>query len=399
MADGRVGQGPLHVGLDDAEDRAAHHRQDGQGVDDRLPVGGVLAEGQVEDPDEAGEGGRLHARGHERGDRRGRAVVDVGAPRVERHRRHLEAEADEQHGEADQQQRVVQGDRLGEQVLDLDQVGGPGGAVDHGDAVEEERRREAAEDEVLEAGLLGLRPLPVEGGQGVDGDRQRLEGQEQHQQVVGHGHEHAARGRQEHEDVQLGPVEALAPQVVVGEERAEDHRRADHEDDEHPEAVDADGAPGGGEGAVGRIDAEPADLGPALDLAPERDGGGHGGAGDDHGVDGVDALEGLAPQQRRERQQQDGAEGQHDDGPQRRPVDGRGDDAGGLGHDGAHHSPPPLVDEPSPAPDFDASSLPSTGSRSRPRSDSPGFQPGTFSSTWWTSCCTEGSMRSSTGFG
>ena len=83
----------------------------------------------------------------------GDALVDVGRPHVEGHRGHLEAEADQQEGQPGEQHPVVGHHVAGQEVGDLGEVGRSGGAVDQGDAVDEHRRREGAEDEVLEAGL------------------------------------------------------------------------------------------------------------------------------------------------------------------------------------------------------------------------------------------------------
>ena len=57
---------------------------------------------------------------------------------------------------------------LSNAVTISDEVRRAGRAVDEGDAVEEERRREAAEDEVLHPALLALRAAPVAGGQHVE---------------------------------------------------------------------------------------------------------------------------------------------------------------------------------------------------------------------------------------
>ena len=67
-----------------------------------------------------------------------------------------------------------------------------GGAVHEGDAVEQEGGGERAQHEVLEAGLLRLHPAQVHGRQHVHRDREGLEAEEQHDEVVGHGHDDAA---------------------------------------------------------------------------------------------------------------------------------------------------------------------------------------------------------------
>ena len=61
------------------------------------------AEVEQENAQETGEGGELHPDRHERGDRRRRAFVGVGRPHMKRDRGDLEAEADQQHADAEQQ--------------------------------------------------------------------------------------------------------------------------------------------------------------------------------------------------------------------------------------------------------------------------------------------------------
>ena len=75
--------------------------------------------------------------------------------------------------------------------------------------------------------LLRLGPAQVRAGEDVEGDGQDLEAEEDDDEVVGHGHHHAARGRQQHEDVELGAVELLPPEVVVGQQGGEQHGGGD----------------------------------------------------------------------------------------------------------------------------------------------------------------------------
>ena len=96
------------------------------------------------------ERGRLHARGHEAGDRRGRALVRIGRPHVERHRRDLEAERDEDEAarRAKNSGALPARGRLGARCRRSDSVAA-GRAVDQRDAVEQEAGRERADQEVL----------------------------------------------------------------------------------------------------------------------------------------------------------------------------------------------------------------------------------------------------------
>ena len=170
VVDRRVGQHPLDVPLDHGQPGADQQGDDGQHVDDRLPVGPQHPERGDEDPQQGGEAAHLGHRGHEPGHRRRRALVDVGRPHVERHGGHLEGEADQQQGHPGQQHPVGGHHVVGQEVGDLGEVGGAGGAVDEGDAVDEDGRGEAAQDEVLERRLPRGGPPVVEGGQHVEGD-------------------------------------------------------------------------------------------------------------------------------------------------------------------------------------------------------------------------------------
>ena len=58
-------------------------------------------QGGHEDAQQGGKTGRLGADRHEAGHRGGRALVDIRRPHVERHRRHLEAETDQDQRRAD----------------------------------------------------------------------------------------------------------------------------------------------------------------------------------------------------------------------------------------------------------------------------------------------------------
>ncbi len=63
-------------------------------------------ERSVSDAEEHSEGSGFGAGGHERDDGRGRAFVDVGGPDMEGRGGDLEAEANDDHGEADGEERA-----------------------------------------------------------------------------------------------------------------------------------------------------------------------------------------------------------------------------------------------------------------------------------------------------
>jgi hypothetical protein len=81
---------------------------------------------------------------------------------------------------------------------------GPGRAVDERDAVQQEARREGAEQEVLERGLGALRAAAVEARQHVHGERHDLDAEEDHHEVARGGEQHHARGREAAQHVGLG---------------------------------------------------------------------------------------------------------------------------------------------------------------------------------------------------
>ena len=139
-------------------------------------------------PDRGDHRGRLRDDRHERGDRCGGAVVGVRRPEVERHRRELEAEANNDQQQAEQERGIdiflaldhrLQVDR------DLVEVGRSGCAVNPGHAVDQDRGREEAEQEVLERALEGGHAALGERGQDVGGERCELDADEEHHHVAG----------------------------------------------------------------------------------------------------------------------------------------------------------------------------------------------------------------------
>ncbi len=244
MADRRVGEHALDVGLHDGEERPDEERQDGEDPDRRPPVVAVERQGDDEDPQQGGEGGHLADRGHERRHRRRCPLVDVRGPEVERHGGDLEAEPDEQEGDTGEDEGVValDRDRAGQRADHRRDVRRPDGAVDEGDAVQQERRREAAEHEVLEAALRAAGFAAVAGGEHVEGQRHRLQTDEQDDQVVRRAHHDGAGGGDEVEGVDLRPVHPLAGEVVVADEGDQQQAGADGDRHEHGEAVEGEGA-------------------------------------------------------------------------------------------------------------------------------------------------------------
>ena len=159
VRDARVGEHPLQVRLRDADDGPEDHRRGRERPEHRRPVAAQRLERRQEHADERRERGGLDAGRHEAGHDGRRALVGVGRPHVERHGRHLEGEADEQQARAP---RARAGESAPPRPRRMRRPGRacvlPVSAVGERDAVEEERARERAEQEVLERRLRARRP-------------------------------------------------------------------------------------------------------------------------------------------------------------------------------------------------------------------------------------------------
>ena len=81
----------------------------------------------------------------------------------------------------------------------------PVSAVGERDAVEEERAREGAEQEVLERRLGARGDVAADAGQHVDRERQDLEREEDDQQIGRRRHQHHAGDREQHQRVDTRP--------------------------------------------------------------------------------------------------------------------------------------------------------------------------------------------------
>ena len=165
-------------------DRADDHRQRGDDRQHRDPLRLQRLQRRQEHAREGGERRGLDAGRHERGDDGRRAFVGIGRPHVERHRRDLEREADREQPDAENRQRRRRRGALRRQRdADLLEPGRAGDRVEERDAVEEERARERAEQEILERRLGAGDAGAAEPGQHVDRERQDLERDEDDQQV------------------------------------------------------------------------------------------------------------------------------------------------------------------------------------------------------------------------
>ena len=121
-------------------------------------------------------------------------------------RRGLEREPGDDHRHPGDEQRVVRARRVPDRV----EAELAGGAVGERGAEQQDRRAEAADDQVLEPGLERLLAVRVERDEDVERDREPLEPEEERHQVPGRDEErHPAAGGRE-ERVVLADVVAAA---------------------------------------------------------------------------------------------------------------------------------------------------------------------------------------------
>ena len=201
-----------------------------------------LAETAHQDPDERGEGSDLDRGGHEARHRGRRAVVHVRHPHVKRDRRHLEREPrGEQRRRGEEQRggpgRAATGRRQPHRVRHVREARRPRRAVRERGAVQEDRRREGPEHEVLESGLRGPLAAPQVGGQAIDGQRHHLQGNEDDDEVGGLPQKAHAGSREERQRVVLPAGGAEGFQVAEGHEAREHESAAHHGRDDAREPV------------------------------------------------------------------------------------------------------------------------------------------------------------------
>jgi hypothetical protein len=171
-----------------------------------------------EHPEEGCEGGNLANRAHEGCDWCGRTLVHIGCPGVEWHERHFEGKADEQHCNTGKEQcAVVAGVLAGKRGADGGEIGAAGAAEHEGDAIQEEGRRETAEDEVFEARFPALCAVAVASHKQIKREAEDFEAEEQHDEVVGLRHHDAADSASQDKCIDLGAVFIFAFEIIVGD--------------------------------------------------------------------------------------------------------------------------------------------------------------------------------------
>src|SRR4051794_1227618 len=306
LRDRRVREHPLHIPLHERGEVSDDQRRDGDACECPRPEVLLARERRPQQPEREQERRHLGRGRHERRDRRRSPLVDVGCPHVERGRRRLEAEAGDDHREAEHEERV--GGRR--RVRDPREVDAVRRAVDERRAEEERGRSERADDEVLEPRLERPLHVVVDRAHDVQRDREPLERQEHDHQVRGADEERHPRRAREQEreelrDVLVGAMRDLLPP----DERRDEADPADQHLAERGPAVAVEGAADHGVPVC------------AVDVQQDR---GDEGAEESRGGD--DRSEGPARRARHEdgaEQRDEGRAEQDEDRRDRPPVDGR----------------------------------------------------------------------------
>ena len=154
IGDAAVGHQALDVGLADRRERAQRHRRQGEGDDHLLPLRRPSApNGPISTRTVEAHRGDLGRTRHERGHRRRGALVDVGRPHVERHRRHLEGEARRRRRRARPARRAAGHVPAGQRSARRVEVERASEAVDQGAAIEQHAGGQRAQDEIFQPGL------------------------------------------------------------------------------------------------------------------------------------------------------------------------------------------------------------------------------------------------------
>ena len=175
MGDARVGEHALHVFLDqgsEVPDRHGQHRDPG---DDR---GRGMRQQEQDELEQEREARRLGARRHERGHRGRAALVDVGDPQVEGDHADLEEQARDHQADACRgrgSRRCPFRARSGRDSVP------PLPCRSARRRTGRMRGGERAQHEVLQSGFDGyVAALRLEGREAVEGDREQLESDEEH---------------------------------------------------------------------------------------------------------------------------------------------------------------------------------------------------------------------------
>ena len=236
MGDARVGEHPLDVSLDDGDHVAEGLRGDGDDTGRQNPARRDLEEVHaLHHSQQDDEGGALRHHRQERGDRRRRALVDVGSPGVAGNERELESEPTDHHRESNRGQGI-EGAELDDLPADLHEIRARRRTVQQGHAVGDKGRGERTDHEVLEPRLdTGLVAFE-ESIEDIEWNRQKLEAEEDGEQVDRTRHDHRTDRCEEHQGVKLA-----AAGIVSAHERSR-HPHGEERGDQNV-GVDEGGQP------------------------------------------------------------------------------------------------------------------------------------------------------------
>ncbi len=193
VRNGAVGQQPLDVRLHQRAQIAGEHRKRRERPEGPEPEvrGG---RNRRKDAQQQSERRGLRSRGKKRRNRRWSALVDVRRPHLERRGGHLEAQADQDHGQPKLEKRAMKkllGAHFGQHRRSAR-------SIHQRDPVEEKRRRERAQQEILHRRFGRLERIAAVSRQNVAGDRTHLQADERGEQLLRRSkHAHARRGKQQ----------------------------------------------------------------------------------------------------------------------------------------------------------------------------------------------------------
>ena len=142
------------------------------------------------------------AAGDQQRDGRGRTVINVGHPHVERRGAELEREAGNDEDQAEDEHALV-GLALADDFEDARNVEAAGGAVHHRQAVEQEARRQRAEHEVLHRRLGAGAMVAPQGHQRIERQAHQLQAEIDDEEVVGRDHDAHAEQREQRQREEL----------------------------------------------------------------------------------------------------------------------------------------------------------------------------------------------------
>ena len=240
MRDARESDEAFDVVLRERGDVAEENRRGGHRRERRGDEPVVRREDVPRQDEQDGETGSFRADGEEGSDGCRRALIDVGHPNLERECSDFEGDANQHEHDADAGEEVV---RIGDEKLPERRVvqcrgrvtgkrGIAGHAVEEDDPEEQQARTERSHHEVFQAGLKRGRLGAEVGDENVEANRNGLQGDEEHHEVIALREEHHRPRDDEHEVVELDAWHLLLRQRDASED-AHEHGGQEKKDAHH----------------------------------------------------------------------------------------------------------------------------------------------------------------------